>query len=588
MFPFFAYPLALAALAALPILAGIYLFRHRFRRRTVSSLLLWQFQAQSREGGVRVQRLQLPLLFFLELLALLLLGAAASGPQWSRSHVGRPLVVVLDDSFSMRAMHENASARDRAYRFLERLLRQQPPLSTRLILAGHQPRLGGPPVRTWAELEQLLSGWTCHAHFASLDDALTLASELGGPSANILVLTDHPPPDERVTGDRLEWQSYGQPVPNLAIVNASRVSHADQDRCLLEIANYSAAPRTEQVSVRLGSNTLQTATVNLAPRARQRLVFNVPSGTPLLHAELGADSLIEDNAIQLLPPIRRRVRVHVALTNTPNADLVTRALEVTGLRAAISVDPELVIHHSEVTPSATNAWALCLVTPSSESGAAFTGPFVMDNTHPLAEGLALQGVVWTAATNLTAAQSAIPVILAGNTPLLLVREDALGRQHITLNLDPELSTLHNTPDWPILFWNLLQWRTSQQPGLLENNARLGAEVQLLTAGQPVTVTWPDGTTKSFATTVDRLALETPLPGQYTVVMGNSTNAFVVNPLAAEESELTHCATGRWGAWKDEEHQRIQLASAAWILGLAALSIMILHLVLLARGRNFST
>jgi len=80
MLPFFAYPLALVALAALPVLAAIYLFRHRFRRRTVSSLLLWRFRVQTSEGGAKVQRLQLPLLFFLELLALLLLAVSASGP----------------------------------------------------------------------------------------------------------------------------------------------------------------------------------------------------------------------------------------------------------------------------------------------------------------------------------------------------------------------------------------------------------------------------------------------------------------------------------------------------------------------------
>jgi hypothetical protein len=588
MFPFFAYPLALVALAALPVLAGIYLFRHRFRRRTVSSLLLWRFQAQSREGGVKVQRLQLPLLFFLELLALLLLAVAASGPQWKQPHAGRPLIVVLDDSFSMRAVHGNASARDRAHQFLEQLLRQQPPLSTRLVFAGPQPRLAGPLVRTWTELDALLKGWTCHAPFASMDDALTLASELGGEPANILVLTDHPPADHRVSSDRLQWHAYGHPVPNLAIVNASRVAHADQDRCLLEIANYSAAPRSAQLDVRMGSNTLQTATLDLAPHARQRLVFNVPSATPILHAALESDALVEDNAIQLLPPVRRRVRVQMALTNSVTAELVARALEVTGLRAAITADPELVIHHSDAAPAGTNTWSVRWVLPSTDEAAAFTGPFVMDNTHPLAEGLGLQGVVWTASTNFAIPQSAVPVILAGNTPLLLVREDALGRRQITLNLNPELSTLHNTPDWPILFWNLLQWRTSEQPGLLENNARLGAEVQLRTAGQPVAVIWPDGTTKSFPQTADRLALETPLPGQYSVVLANSTNAFVVNPLAAEESELTHCATGRWGAWKDEADQRLQLASAAWILGLAALTIMTAHLVLLARGRSGST
>jgi hypothetical protein len=182
----------------------------------------------------------------------------------------------------------------------------------------------------------------------------------------------------------------------------------------------------------------------------------------------------------------------------------------------------------------------------------------------------------------------VPIVLAGNTPLVLVREDALGRRHVTLNLDPGLSTLQNTPDWPILFWNLLQWRTAEQPGLLETNVRLGAEVVLQTAGQPVTITWPDGNTKSFPQTGDRLALETPLPGRYSVVTGTDTNGFVVNSLAPEESQLEACATGRWGAWKDETEQRLQVASVVWMFGLAALAVMTVHLVLLAPGKRGPT
>jgi hypothetical protein len=82
MIPFLTYPLALLALASLPALAAIYLLRNRFRKRTVSSLLLWNFQVPSKSGGAKVHRLQLPLLFFLELLALALLALAAAGPHW--------------------------------------------------------------------------------------------------------------------------------------------------------------------------------------------------------------------------------------------------------------------------------------------------------------------------------------------------------------------------------------------------------------------------------------------------------------------------------------------------------------------------
>ena len=76
MIPFLTYPLALMALASLPALAAIYILRNRFRRRPVSSLVLWRFHVQSKPGGAKIHRLQLPLLFFLELLGLLLLVVA--------------------------------------------------------------------------------------------------------------------------------------------------------------------------------------------------------------------------------------------------------------------------------------------------------------------------------------------------------------------------------------------------------------------------------------------------------------------------------------------------------------------------------
>src|SRR5215469_11501619 len=140
MIPLLTYPLALIAMASLPALAAIYILRNRFRRKQVSSLVLWRFNVQSKSGGAKIHRLQLPLLFFLELLALTLLVVAATGPQWKLPQSARPLIVVLDDSFSMRAAHGGASAQQRARVFLEQLFRRQPPPSTRLIVAGLRPR----------------------------------------------------------------------------------------------------------------------------------------------------------------------------------------------------------------------------------------------------------------------------------------------------------------------------------------------------------------------------------------------------------------------------------------------------------------
>lgn len=579
--PFLTYPLALIALASLPALAAIYVFRNRFRRRQVSSLVLWQFHLQTKQGGAKVHRLQLPLIFFLELLALLLLVAAATGPHWNLPQWNRPLIVILDDSFSMRAVHDGKSVQTGAHEFLEKLFRRQTPPSTRLILAGKEPRLLGTTAKTWTELSEQLRQWTCWSPDASIDHALTLASEIGRQQANVLVLTDHAPTEGKITSDRLQWHAFGRPEDNLAIISATRTANGDDDRCFLEVANFSAESQESRLVVQIGSNATQSAHVSLASRDRQRFTFNVPASAPMLSAKLDDDALPEDNEVKLLPPLRKKVRVRVALTNSMLSELVSRTLDATGLRAGISASPELVIHDSAGSPAGSNSWDLRWI---DGEATAYTGPFVIDSAHPLAEGISLQGVVW-AASALTNSSGDVPVILAGNVPLLSVREDAANRWHLTLNLNPALSTLPNTPDWPILFWNVLRWRAAETPGLQEHNARLGAEVILKTTGETVTVLQPDGATKSFPRTSDQLALETPVPGIYSVTMGAATNSFAVNPLVADESDLSVATTGQWGEWRTDGEKHFAEASLVWTFALAALAAMIAHLWLLARGKG---
>src|SRR5262245_1679059 len=97
--------------------------------------MLWLDQREERAGGTRIHRLQSPLLFFLELAALALLSVAAAGPHVRSLQASRPMVVVLDDSYSMLAGPEN-SPRAQAEAALVAELRSRPRPSLRLILAG--------------------------------------------------------------------------------------------------------------------------------------------------------------------------------------------------------------------------------------------------------------------------------------------------------------------------------------------------------------------------------------------------------------------------------------------------------------------
>ena len=133
----------------------------------------------------------------------------------------------------------------------------------------------------------------------------------------------------------------------MAIVNASRTAYGEEDRCLLEVANFAGTSHSVKLAVQAGTNAPQVSLLALGARESRRVVFNIPSATPALRAVLEPDALVEDNEAQLLPPIRRQVRVAVALTNASAAALANRTLAATGLRAAISDEPELVIRETE-------------------------------------------------------------------------------------------------------------------------------------------------------------------------------------------------------------------------------------------------
>ncbi|HZY89154.1 MAG TPA: BatA domain-containing protein, partial [Gemmataceae bacterium] len=250
MAPVLLYPLALFGLLGVPVLLAIYLLRNRYRRVPVSSLMLWVDVRQSREGGTRVQRLQTPLLLFLEVLAVALLALAAAGPHVRTAEAALPLVVVLDDSFSMLAGSPD-SPRSRADKALEEELRQRPPYSVRFVLAGERPQALGEAVRGTPEALAQLDGWTCRAPAARLEEAAALAAEVSGEWARVLVLTDHAPESPPGKG-RLQWWAFGRPLPNLAFVNAARSAADGGERCLFEVANLSDDRRSATLVVETG------------------------------------------------------------------------------------------------------------------------------------------------------------------------------------------------------------------------------------------------------------------------------------------------------------------------------------------------
>jgi hypothetical protein len=582
MLPLFTTPLAFLAALTIPVLVAIYWLRNRFRRYPVSSLMLWVDAREPKEGGTRRYRLQTPLLFFFELLALLLLVLAAAGPLVRRAQSARPLIVVLDDSFSMQAGGAD-SPRSRGSAALDEELRRRSPASIRFLLAGERPQVLGEIVRTPREAMAQLQDWKCRAPTARLDEALALASELSGDWALILVVTDHEPavvPDK----GRLQWWSFGRPLPNLAFVNAARSGRDGPERCLLEVANLSADVQSTRLVIEGGqpASALQQSTLTLGPRETRRVVLQVKDGTGALHARLGRDALALDNQVTLLPSITKPVRIEVQIRDAPLRLLVEKAVRATRDTVLTAIRPEIVFTDQQTArPDGTDAWIVRLL--AEKEAEAYAGPFVVDRAHPLTEGLALQGVIWGGGK--TADLPGAPVITAGNVPLLTDTESLAGRHELRLRLRPDLSTLQDSPNWPILIWNLVQWHASLAPGLNRANVRLGEEavLTLQAPAETVQVAGPDGISHPVSVQGKRVAVKAEDVGHYTIQTSEGSFSFAVNALSRDESDLSACATGRWGDWLDETTLRLEYQSVDWALLVMVLAVLTLHLFLVASG-----
>jgi hypothetical protein len=578
--PLFSTPLALFGLLALPALAAIYYLHTRSRLYPVSSLLLWVDARVAPMGGRKIERLRLPLAFWLELVVLALLALAAAGTHLPAGAGAHPLVVVLDDSFSMRA-GEPGSARKRAAEALLEDLRRTPRRSVRFVLAGDRPQVLGEAVAHTSEAERLLEGWTCQARTARLDAAVTLALELGGESASVLVLTDHAP-DPPPNAGRVRWWSFGVAGPNWAIVNANRTAGPHGDRLLLEVANLAAEPRATTLHLETGQppREMQRSELNLGAGETHRLVVEVPDGLGPVRAFVGDDQLNFDNAVTLLPAVRGSVTYELRVGDRVVRAALEQALKATRRAVATETQPQLVfVEGPAQVRDGDETWVVRLLRePEAE---AFTGPFVLDRTHPLTDGVPLPGVIWGGGkTPLPGA----PVVMAGNVALVTDSESVGGRHEVRLRLRPDISNLLRAPAWPALVWNLVHWRAAFRPGLERSNVRLGEEAVWMLAASPasVEVVRPGGEVVTVPVNGRRAVVRAEQVGIYSLRAGAEKVEFAASALNRDESDLTKCATGRWGdepagALIRGEYRDV----TAWLV-LLALAVAALHVWVLAR------
>jgi hypothetical protein len=295
---------------------------------------------------------------------------------------------------------------------------------------------------------------------------------------------------------------------------------------------------------------------------------------------LSDDALLLDNEVTLTPEPSRNVRVDLRVRDAGMRALVEKAVNSSPNASLSSNKPGLVItDEGDAKIEDAEAWTLQIV--SEKDAASFLGPFVIDRSHPLSEGLSLGGVVWGGGKSRELAGT--PVVNAGDVPLLADVERA-GRHDLRLRLRPDLSTLQESPNWPILIWNLINWRAQVGPGLRQTNLRLGGDATLMVESdvESVSVVDPRRVTRQLAAHDKTVLIKADIAGVYEIGANQNKYSFAANALQREESDLTQAASGSWGNWANATALQWEYRSVAWVLLLLALSALVIHAWLIAR------
>ena len=326
-------------LAALPIVV-FYILKTRLRRRNVSTLLFWDQVFDQKRQRSLWQNLRHWISLALQLALVLLLGFALADPLWkSQDDKGQELILVIDNSASMRAVDPDLGttrleqAIDRA-NDVAGTLRDGDKIA--LVSAGTsvQVLVGmsdfAPTVQEALQAIEPTDGPT------RIEEAVTAARRLAGDEENrrIVVFSDGcvTDRDKPIGGDDVRWIQVGSDQSNLALTTfQARRSTVDPIgySLLVEVRNFS----DEEVETRL-TIKLEEALVDVIPLSieangsyRTQIDGTSQAGGVLVAELKGDDGLGVDNIARAVLPERPEIPVRLVVGGESESYYLRRVLE---------------------------------------------------------------------------------------------------------------------------------------------------------------------------------------------------------------------------------------------------------------------
>jgi uncharacterized membrane protein len=546
-------------------LVMLYFLKVRRRERRVPSLLLWEPALRDREASTFFQRLQRDPLLILQLLALLALTLALARPTVTVLGDGaRKVVVVLDNSASMKARDVSPTRFDRAKAEAAALVRRlSEGAEVMVIESGVQPRVTAALSR---DRDRALGAiWSARAHDLPqrLTESIRIARALVGtdPRAEIHVFTDGAfslAATPETTDARLRWVGVGSGGKNVAVTNLAvrKASYGTFEyQAFASLVNWTPDTQTFSFTLAIDDKPIAEKSVTLEPQVRRAVVLPFThngGGTVKASIDVRDDLDIDNSAWAVLPPPRK-----IAVLLVSPGNLFLEKVLRTDPQVSVEVrTPDQyqggmegadVVVLDSVSPPRVGAGRFVFVNgvpadvPIEVLGRSTERPTIMDwdRSHPIMRHVEFSKVTIEESLRIRPLAAGRPLVEAVGGPLIYALEET-DRKAIFIGFDLFRTDFPLRVAFPLILSNGLRWL---HPAGLDQ-----ASLQLA-AGQPVllpvehgvtavTVTTPSGRSVKGQVTRGVVSFtETDEVGVYTLTTARGEMRVAVNLSDAEESNL---------------------------------------------------
>lgn len=549
---------------ALPLVM-LYFLKVRRRERRVPSLLLWEPALRDREASTFFQRLQRDPLLILQLLALLALTLALARPTVTVLGDGaRKVVVVLDNSASMRARDVSPTRFDRAKAEAAALVRRlSEGAEVMVIESGVQPRVTAALSR---DRDRALGAiWSARPHDLPhrLMEAIRIARALVGtdPRAEIHVFTDGAyslAATPETTDARLRWVGVGSGGKNVAVTNLAvrKASFGTFEyQAFASLVNWTPDTQTFSFTLSIDDKPIAEKSVTLEPQVRRSVVLPFThngGGTVKASIDVRDDLDTDNTAWAVLPPPRK-----IAVLLVSPGNLFLEKVLRTDPQVSVEVrTPDQyqggmegadVVVLDSVSPPRVGAGRFVFVNgvpadvPIEVLGRSTERPTVMDwdRAHPIMRHVEFSKVTIEESLRIRPLAAGRPLVEAVGGPLIYALEET-DRKAIFIGFDLFRTDFPLRVAFPLILSNGLRWL--HPAGLDQSSLQLAAGQPILLPVEhgvtSVTVATPSGrSVKGQVTRGVASFTETDEVGVYTLTTARGEMRVAVNLTDAEESNL---------------------------------------------------